>query len=222
MRALSKQTAVIGAVVAVAAAAGIYVAVSATGSSSPKLSVARVHAAAAKLGVHGAACPLRFDRAAAAHAAGADTAFAPVTDPENIAWGQVPEGSESDSPAVQYGMSTVGCGFTTTVHGARVELEIQVFAASKGSVLNAIAPLLQHDAELAHGTLVTFFSQKNPVPVGQVRLLQGDATAAVGRFDPDGSGDVVLEVSQVLSNDDKPAPVRYQALAEKLLGQIGL
>jgi hypothetical protein len=216
----SLKKAAVGAVSSLVVAAVAYFVASGMGSSSPKLSVAQVHAAAAKVGDHGPTCPLRFDRAAAAQAAGADTPLVPVTDPTAIAWGQVPEGSAPDSPEVRFGMSTVGCTFTTTVHGARVQLEFQLFGASKGSVLSPVAPVLQHDAGVPFATLSAFLAQK--LPVGQVRLLQGDATVGVGRFDPDGSGEVVLVVGQVLSGDDKPAAVQFQALTGKLLNQIKL
>jgi hypothetical protein len=121
-------------------------------------------------------------------------------------------------------MSSVGCQFAVTVNGAPATLKVLVVAASKGSVMSALAPVIQMDSQVRLSQLEPFVSQA--LPPGQVRLAPGPTPlAAVGRFDAGGPGEVIGEVA-VSSVDPatgtEPSGVDLDAVTKTLLQQIKL
>lgn len=220
MREWSRKTVLIAAGVAVAVVAvavGIYVETSK--SSTPRLSAADVHAAAVEFGALTSPCPLRFDQAAVAEAGGLNPRLTPALDPNGSAYAEVPEHSAADSAAAEFGMTSIGCLFGTDFGGRPVVLKVLVVATRKQPVLPAIGPVLAQEGEMTRSRLDTWLAAG--VPVGQARPGIGSAPIAVGRFDPDGPGEVVVEVA-VMGRDgaEPPAGENVQAMAAKLLAQL--
>ena len=186
-----------------------------------------VHAAAAKLGSAGGACPLGLDVNAALKAAGVSGTAAPDTASGPAADGTTPETAEAGDPAKQYDFSLIRCSFVITDGATTTGLAVNLGAVpsgQSGTVANILGPILARDGGLAPADLQGFLG--TPFAAGQSKVTPGKGTAFYSQLTGSGSG-VGLEVGATPTPaSDGTAPAlsgaALQKFATTLAAQIHL
>ncbi|MBQ1161382.1 hypothetical protein ACH4RA_11690 [Streptomyces smyrnaeus] len=148
--------------------------------TSAPLSVAAVERMAAKPGPD---CPVRYDVAEAAHAAGAKGAVTPGS-----VEGELPDGA--DSPLARSDGALVDCGYRL----GKERLHLFTVGVRKGHAVNVLLPQIQHDARLPMDDLLSYADRAQQTKRGEPLLTPSGNVAAV-RLPVSGEGDVALVVS---------------------------
>ena len=194
---------------------------SSTGSGSGStangtISVDAVHAAAAKLGSAGGACPLGLDVNAALKAAGASGTAAPDTQSGPAAVGSTPETADAGSPVKQYSFSTIECSYVITAGSTTTDLTVRLGAMPSGeadTVAALLAPWISRDGRLTSADLQSFLSAK--FTAGQTKVTPGAGTAVYTQLVGTGTG-VGVEVATADSDSPTATPALNGAALEKV------
>lgn len=167
-----------------------------------------------------AACPLSYDIAKAAKAAGMDgeAGKGSLEDPDDqVATGEggkrtVPGDALAENPG-----ALVTCHF----HVGREDVDVYTIATEKRPAIAPLAPMVQYFAEVSVEDLSGFLKEAGDAKPGVPVATENGAAAAV-RLRLEGEGD-----AYVLVGIEKPAGAapsdgkRITALAKALAGQVG-
>ncbi|MBO8193210.1 hypothetical protein ITI46_16265 [Streptomyces oryzae] len=149
---------------------------------SAPLSVAAVERMAARPGTD---CPVHYDLAGAARAAG--VAGAGAVEARSVE-GERPDGA--DSPLAQAGGALVDCGYRL----GEERIRLFTVAVTKGTAVNVLLPQIQHDAALSMDALLAYADRARRAKRGEPLLTSTGNVAAV-RLPTAGDGDLALVLS---------------------------
>ncbi|MEU7314690.1 hypothetical protein [Streptomyces sp. NPDC007083] len=172
-------------------------------TASAPLSVAAVGRMAAE---PGSRCPVRYDMAAAARAAGVRGGVE-----DGSVEGELPDGA--DSPLAQSDGALVDCGYRL----GEEQVRLFTVGVAKGYAVSVLLPQIQHDAGIPMDDLLDYAGRAQRAKRGEALLTSSGNVAAV-RLPVTGEGDVALVLSigehRTRLSDDQVAD-----LASRLAGQ---
>ncbi|MEW2218708.1 hypothetical protein AB0939_05230 [Streptomyces sp. NPDC006990] len=149
-------------------------------SASAPLSVSAVRRMAAE---PGSRCPVRYDMAAAARAAGVHGAVE-----DGAVEGELPDGA--DSPLAQSDGALVDCGYRL----GKEQVRLFTVGVTKGYAVSVLLPQIQHDAGIPMDDLLAYAGRAQRAKGGEALLTSSGNVAAV-RLPVTGQGDVALVLS---------------------------
>ncbi|MFI7241015.1 hypothetical protein [Streptomyces qinglanensis] len=149
-------------------------------SASAPLSVAAVGRMAAE---PGSRCPVRYDMAGAARAAGVHGAVE-----DGSVEGELPDGA--DTPLAQSDGALVDCGYRLGTEQVR----LFTVGVAKGYAVSVLLPQIQHDAGIPMDDLLDYAGRAQRAKRGEALLTSSGNVAAV-RLPVTGQGDVALVLS---------------------------
>ncbi|MGI5352086.1 hypothetical protein ACQEU8_28430 [Streptomyces sp. CA-250714] len=172
---------------------------------SAPLSVADIERMAAG---PGSRCPVRYDMAGAARAAGVDGAGAVTA---GSVEGELPD--DADSPLARADGALVDCGYRL----GKERVRLFTIGVTKGAAVSVLLPQIQHDAAIPMDELLGYARRAQRAKRGEPLLTSSGNVAAV-RLPVTGEGDLALVVS--IGKDRTRLP-RGQVtdLATRLAGQ---
>lgn len=165
-----------------------------------------------------AKCPLRYDIAKAAKAAGVDTAAGPgsVTGADGpVATGEGGKRAKPGDPLAENPGALVSCTF----HIGQEDVEVHTIATHKPQASAPLAPVVQHLAGMSTDDLIAYMKKAGGAEHGEP-VLTGSGNAATVRLKLDGEGDAVLLVGVGEAGRSSLDRARVGDLAKALAGQV--
>ncbi|WP_344662851.1 hypothetical protein [Catenulispora subtropica] len=198
-------------------------ALTACGSGSDsKVSVDKLQQAADKaIAAPDTPCPLGFDINAALKKAGLTATATPAADPNAerpAVDAESATGAQDDAPLKTRGGALITCTYSLSGGGY---VQAALTGVRNGTAITLMAPLLQHDGDLARSDLFSFIAQK--LETGKAVLTPGPGLASITKVGASG-GDALLEVTTAAADhtaDHRPIigePLRE--LTEALAKQV--
>ncbi|MDF4250320.1 hypothetical protein [Streptomyces sp. WMMB303] len=172
-------------------------------SASAPLSVAAVGRMAAE---PGSRCPVPYDVAAAARAAGVHGGVE-----DGSVEGELPDGA--DSPLAQSDGALVDCGYRL----GEEQVRLFTVGVAKGYAVSVLLPQIQHDAGIPMDDLLDYAGRAQRAKRGEALLASSGNVAAV-RLPVTGEGDVALVLS-IGEHRTRLSEEQVTELATRLAGQ---
>ncbi|MFD9377680.1 hypothetical protein ACFWBH_19405 [Streptomyces sp. NPDC059999] len=163
-------------------------------------------------------CPLAYDIAKAAKAAGADGASAPgsVKEPgAAIATGEGGKRAVPDTPLAQNPGALVSCVF----HIGQEEVVVHTAATRHPQAVAPLAPIVAHLAGSSTQDLIAYVNRMAKAEIGEP-VATGSGNVVAVRLKLDGEGDAVMVVGAGESGRSTMGRERITALAGSLADQV--
>ncbi|GAA3370678.1 hypothetical protein GCM10020367_18250 [Streptomyces sannanensis] len=163
-------------------------------------------------------CPLPYDMAKAAKAAGLDAAAGPGPVQDSDAPVATAEGGKRAKPGEPLAQNP-GALVSCTFHIGRDDVQVHTVATRKPHAIAPLAPVVGALAGASTDDLISYMKKAGNAAVGEVVVTDNGNVAAV-RLKLDGDGDAFLLVG--VGEAGSAAPDRKQVgdLAEALAGQV--
>ncbi|HEY3482702.1 MAG TPA: hypothetical protein VGL02_27770 [Streptomyces sp.] len=159
-------------------------------------------------------CPVRYDIAAAAKAAGISGKAAPTTGTDAVV-ADTQAGADSDSVLVTSNGAILTCTYQV---GTETVAVATVATHKEGAALPMMLPLIQRDASMASSAARTFFDSAHKADVGTATSTPSGNVAVV-RLKAKDSGDVELTVTAGQDGHSSLDAAAVRHLAEQLAAQ---
>jgi hypothetical protein len=157
----------------------------------------------------GESCPVPFDMAAAAKAAGVEER----TEAGTVS-GETADEGEPSAPLTLFKGALVSCAYGI----GKEKAHVFTVGVGKGTAVGVLLPQIQHDAGMAMTELKSYAAEAAEAPDGKPLLTPSGNVAAV-RLPADGKGDLALVVAL---GEDRTALTKAQVtdLTGKLADQV--
>ncbi|MFJ9338076.1 hypothetical protein ACIRP0_02150 [Streptomyces sp. NPDC101733] len=206
----------------IGAAAAVTLLVGCQSEGAPALSLAGLTKTADAVPTAGAAtCPLAFDIAEAAKAAGTDGDAAPgpgsPEEPgEPVATSEGGKRAEAGTPPAQNPGVLISCTF----HIGREKVSVHTVATRKPQAVAPLAPVVQSASGSSSDELIAYLGQVGKAGTGEPVVTAGGNVATV-RLKLDGEGDAALVVGAGASGSSSLGKEKVASLAKSLAEQLG-